>query len=110
MNWAPKLAWKSSSFFSLNRCSTSRCRPNTLTREWPVKASSTCAFSVPVCVHWATKRFFERLVMNLIVSSDVGMVTRATMASGGEITTMMIRTPTTVSVEVRSWLSVCWRL
>ena len=29
-NWAPKLASNSSSFFSPNAASTSRCRPNTL--------------------------------------------------------------------------------
>ena len=60
MNCAPKLAVNSSSFFSLNRCSTSRCRPNTLTSECPVNASSTWALSEPVCAHCAMKRFFER--------------------------------------------------
>ena len=51
MNWAPKLAWNSSSFFSLNFASTSCWRPKTLTRAWPVKVSSTWAFRVPVWCH-----------------------------------------------------------
>ena len=32
-NWAPKLEPYSSSFFSAKCCSTSRCRPNSLTSE-----------------------------------------------------------------------------
>ncbi len=51
MNCAPKLALNSSSFFSPNAASTSRCRPNTLTSSWPVNASSIWPFSAPVCVH-----------------------------------------------------------
>ena len=39
-NCAPKLASKSSSFFSRNASSTSRRRPNTRTSSWPVNVSS----------------------------------------------------------------------
>ena len=74
MNCAPKLASNSSSFLSANRFSTSRWRPNTLTSEWPVNASSTWAFSVPVWLHWATNRFFDRFAMKRSVKSDRGMV------------------------------------
>ena len=50
MNWAPKLAWNSSSFCSAKPSSTSRWRPNTLTSSCPVNASSICALSWPVCL------------------------------------------------------------
>ncbi len=67
MNWAPKLATNSSSFLSLNRFSTSAWRPNTLTSEWPVKASSTWALREPVWRHWSTNFTLERLVMARMV-------------------------------------------
>src|SRR5215510_14232451 len=40
-NWARKPASYSSSFLMRKRSSISRRRPNTLTRAWPVNASST---------------------------------------------------------------------
>ncbi len=110
MNWAPKLASYSSSFFSLKLASTSRWRPNTLTSAWPVKASSTWALSVPVWVHCSTKRFFERLAMSRMVRSETGMVINAISASSGEMVNIMIITPKMVSTEVSIWLRVCWRL
>ena len=60
--------------------------------------------------HWATNLRFDRLVMACIVNSDTGTVTSATSASSGEIVIIMISTPTSVSVDVSIWLSVCWRL
>ncbi len=39
-NWAPKLEPNRVALRSAKTASTSRCRPNTLTREWPVNASS----------------------------------------------------------------------
>ncbi len=39
-NWAPKLDPNRSSLRSAKTACTSRCRPNTLTSEWPVNASS----------------------------------------------------------------------
>ena len=75
-----------------------------------MNASSTCALSVPVWGHWAMKRVFERVAMNLIVSSDSGMVISAISASSGEMMNIMISTPTIVSVDVSIWLSVCCRL
>ena len=39
-NWAPKLDLYSSSLARAKAASTSCCRPNTLTSEWPVNASS----------------------------------------------------------------------
>ena len=44
-----------------------RWRPKTFTSEWPVKASSTWAFSVPVWRHWAMNRVLDRLVMSRTV-------------------------------------------
>ena len=48
--------------------------------------------------------------MLFIVKIDSGTVTSATSDSSGEIVIIMISTPTSVSVDVSSWLSVCWRL
>ena len=110
MNWAPKLAVYSSSFFFSNRSSTSCCWPNTLTSACPVNASSICAFKVPVWRHWATNRFFECDVTNRMIPSDVGMVMAATSASAGEITNIIVSTPISDSTDVSSWLSVCCRL
>ncbi len=109
-NCAPNPAWNSSSLVSANRASTSPCRPNALTRAWPVNASSTCALSMPVCRHWATKRGWERRAMAFVNTTDRGIVSRATSASSGEMMTIIVSTPTTVSSDVSSWLSVCWRL
>ena len=61
MNWALKLASYSSSFLRRKRSSTSRWRPNAFTMACPVKASSTCALSVPVCRHCAMNRPRDRL-------------------------------------------------
>ena len=84
-NWAPKLAWNSSSFLSAKPASTSRCRPNTLTSSWPVNASSIWPFSAPVCVHCAMNCFCERFAIVLVTSIDSGTVTSAISASNGEI-------------------------
>ncbi len=110
MNCAPKLALYSSSFLLRNRCSTSCCWPNTFTSACPVNASSICALRVPVCRHWATKRFFDRLVTKRMMNSDVGIVMAATVASRGEMTNIIVRTPISDSTDVSSWLSVCCRL
>ena len=40
----------------------------------------------------------------------IGIVTSASSASSGEIHTIIAIIATTVSSEVSSWLSVCWRL
>ena len=40
---------------------------------------------------------------------DTGIVTSAISASSGEITNIIVTTPTTVSSEVSSWLIVCCR-
>ena len=75
-----------------------------------MNASSTCAFSEPVWRHCSTNCVFDRFVMAFIVKIDTGIVTSATSARSGEIVIIMISTPTSVSVDVSSWLSVCWRL
>ena len=109
-NCAPKLASKRSSFLSRNASSTSRRRPNTLTSSWPVKASSIWPFSAPVWRHCATKCFWLRLPMARVSHSDSGIVTSAMSASSGDTTIIMTTTPSTVRIDVMSWLIVCCRL
>ena len=68
-NCAPKDALNSSSFSSAKTSSTSRCRPNTFTRSWPVNVSSMCALSRPVRRHcWMNipcDRFMIRAVTHI---------------------------------------------
>ena len=101
-NCAPKLAWYSSSFLSLNRCSTSFWRPNTFTIACPVKVSSICALSAPVCVHCAMKSFCDRLAIVAVIQNVSGIVTSATIASSHDVMNIITSTPTTVSSEVSS--------
>ena len=110
MNCAMNPASYSSSFLLRNVASTSRWRPNTLTNEWPVNASSICALSAPVCRHWATNRPCERLVIALIVKIDSGTVITAMHASSGEMMNIITVTPTIVRTDVSIWLSDCCRL
>lgn len=72
-----------------------------------MKASSTCALSVPVRRHWAMNSPCDRFMIVRLTSSVTGTVTSATTASSGEMTTIMVMTPTTVSNEVSSWPIVC---
>ena len=65
---------------------------------------------MPVWRHWSTNRVFDRFVIARMVKIEIGIVTSTTIASSGEIVIIMIATPTIVSVDVSSWLSVCWRL
>ena len=51
--------------------------------------------------------FCDRLPITAVTSTDTGMVTSAMSASSGETTNIITVTPTTVSSEVSSWLSVC---
>ena len=60
--------------------------------------------------HWATKRGCARLAIRLMTNSDTGTVTIVITASSGEMVIIITTTPTMVSSEVSSWLSVCWRL
>ena len=92
---------------SSNAFSASFCRPNTLTRLCPVKVSSTRAFSSPVLRHCATNFGCDRLATIVVTTSDSGMATSATMASSGEMISIITSTPTTVSSEVSVWDSVC---
>ena len=110
MNWAPKLVRYNSSLYSVNCCSTSRCRPNTLTSEWPEKASSMCPFSLPVVRHCATNSFCDLAATNRVISIEAGTLTSAITASTGEIATIMLSTATMVSNETSIWLNDCCRL
>ena len=80
-----------------------------LTSAWPVKASSICALSAPVCAHCATNCFCERFAISRVTTIDSGTVTSAISASSGEIQNIIASTPMTVSSEVSSWLIVCCR-
>ena len=85
-------------------------RPKTLTRAWPVKASSTWELRSPVCFHWATNRPLERRVIALTPKMAIGTISRAMVASTQSMRNIAISTPVTVSTEVSIWLRVCWRL
>jgi hypothetical protein len=109
-NCAPKLAPNSSSFVSSKRSCCSRSRPNARTSAWPVKASSTCAFRVPVWVHWAMNRFFDRAVIALIPNTATGIVKMTINDMSSEIEIIRMSTPTSVRVEMSVMLIVCCRL
>ena len=64
-------------------------------------------FSSPVDFHCATNSFCARLPITVVSPIATGMVINATIARTGEMTNIMTVTPTTVSNEVSSWLSVC---
>ena len=51
-----------------------------------------------------------RLPISAVTNTDSGTVTSAITASSGEIQNIMTSTPTMVSSEVISWLSVCCRV
>ncbi len=72
-----------------------------------MKVSSTSALSLPVSIHWATNFPRDRLVMAFIDQIDSGIVTSATSASFHDTTNIITSVPTSVSVEVSIWLSVC---
>ena len=48
--------------------------------------------------------------MNFISHTDTGTVVSAISASSGEIVNIMMVTPISVRIDVRIWLTVCWRL
>ena len=81
--------------------------PNTLTSECPVNISSMCPLSLPVVDHCWTNCGCARLPIAAATSTETGTVTSAISASSGEIQNIMASTPTMVSSEVTSWLSVC---
>ena len=60
-----------------------------------------------MCCHWAMNSFCERLAICCVTSTDSGTATSAITASSGEITNIITSTPTMVSSDVSSWLSVC---
>ena len=49
-----------------------------------MNASSIWPLSAPVCFHWATNCFCERLAICLVTSTDTGTATSAISASSGE--------------------------
>ena len=107
MNWARKLEAYSASLCSAKVCVASSCRPNTLTSECPVYISSMCPLSRPVVAHCLTNCGCARLPILAAAQIETGTVTSAISASSGEITNIIVSTPTMVSSEVTSWLSVC---
>ena len=110
MNCALKLEAYMRSLSSSNS-SIARCEwPNTFTRSWPVYICSTWPLSDPVHSHCDANCFWDRLAISIVTTNDRGTVSREITASSGDIQNMMIRIPITVSVEVISWVSTCWRV
>lgn len=107
MNCARKLAWYSVSFCWSKIAADSSRLPNTLTSEWPVYISSTCALSLPVVAHCLMKLGWARFPTLPATTADSGTVTSAISASSGEIRNIMISTPITVSSDETIWDSVC---
>ena len=95
---------------SSKRASLSRWRPKVFTMTWPVKVSSTCAFTAPVLPHWAMNRGRAAPAMRFMPQIDTGTVTSATAVSTGEIHSIMPSTPTSISTFTRICAVVCWRL
>ena len=60
--------------------------------------------------HCWTKCFWLRLPIIAVTTIVIGIVTRASSASSGEIQIIIAIIATTVSSEVSSWLRVCCRL
>ena len=58
--------------------------------------------------HWAANIFCERLATRMTITAVIGIDTSAMSASCHEIENIMPTTPSTVSTEMNSWLSVCW--
>ena len=54
--------------------------------------------------------FFDLPAIVRMRKIEAGIVTKATSASSGEITIIMISTPISDRSDVSSWLSVCCRL
>jgi len=63
-----------------------------------------------VFFHCCANSFCERLAMVVVIQMEMGIVTRAMRARDHEMLNISATTATTVSSEVSSWLSVCWRL
>ena len=57
--------------------------------------------------HCAMNLGWARFAILLIVNSETGIVTSATIDRSGEIVIIMIVTPMIVSPDVSSWLSDC---
>ena len=66
-----------------------------------------CALSLPVCPHCCTNIGCERLAIIRVTRTDSGTEMSATTDSSGEMSTIIVSTPTRVSREFSSWLSVC---
>ena len=88
--------------------------PNAVTSACPVYISSMWPFSLPVNFHWLMNCGWARLAILRMATAEAGTVTSAISASSQEMTNISVSTPTIVSSEVTSWLSVCcidcWRL
>ena len=66
-----------------------------------------CPLSWPVVAHCRMNCGWARLPIRAATTMDTGTVTSAITASSGEIQNIMASTPTMVSSDVSSWLSVC---
>ena len=100
-------AWYSSSLRSSNRSPMSCWRPNTVTSSWPVKDSSICPFSCPVCRHWAVNSFWDLVPMIPITTPDSGRAISAISASCQESQNIMKMMPMMVSTEYTRVAKAC---
>ena len=66
--------------------------------------------SWPVRRHWVMNLVWERFITVPATTTVRGIVTSAISARTHEIVSIIAKTNTTVSTDVRSWLIVCWRL
>src|SRR5690625_6021878 len=76
-NWAPKLALNRAWLRSSKRWAISSRRPNTVTRLWPVKASSTSELTTPVASHCWANSFWACLPTTVVTTSATGITVSA---------------------------------
>ena len=66
-----------------------------------------CALSRPVCPHCCTNNGCDRFAISRVTTIDSGTDTSATRASSGEMMSIIVSTPISVSSAFSSWLKVC---
>ncbi len=81
--------------------------PNAVTSACPVYISSMWPFRRPVNFHCLMNCGCARLAILRIATAEAGTVTSAIRASSQDTMNISVTTPTIVSSEVTSWLSVC---
>src|SRR5690625_4741457 len=98
-NWAPKLALNRAWLRSSKRWAISSRRPNTVTRLWPVKASSTSELTTPVASHCWANSFWACLPTTVVTTSATGITVSAISDSCQEMDSIITSTPSTIRSE-----------